>query len=148
MKNHIFWSEIGSGLENRAAHPHSKFRVSSPGHYRLVKAPVGILKMSKIEPPPPHPPVFTSYQRTWPYYTTPTYQRKRTVSLLHQRSCIVCIFSRITHPPSVMIFVMLLYCCCSAQKHVNTSPEAEKLKKLFDLLPQKATKTSGFISLK
>ena len=30
MKNRIFWSEIGSGFENRAAHPRPKFLGVSP----------------------------------------------------------------------------------------------------------------------
>ena len=30
MENFIVWSEIGSGLENRVAHPHQKFRGVPP----------------------------------------------------------------------------------------------------------------------
>ena len=31
VENYIFWSEIGSGLENRAAHPHLEFQGVPPG---------------------------------------------------------------------------------------------------------------------
>ena len=30
VENDIFWSEIGSGLENRATHPYQKFRGVPP----------------------------------------------------------------------------------------------------------------------
>ena len=36
VKNEIFWSEIGSGLENRAAHPYQEFPGVSPG-FRVWK---------------------------------------------------------------------------------------------------------------